>query len=117
MGSAGRNSVKNVNGFSPNQLVFRENTNFPTALNSKLPALVGLPSSRAVANSINAMILPGKPLFKVNPVIGLDMPYNIKLEPLGVFVTLLEIFYIIKEKIIISGMDQEQSLGRMANKF
>ena len=55
MGSAGRNSVKNVNGFSPNQLVFRENTNFPTALNSKLPALVGLPSSRAVANSINAM--------------------------------------------------------------
>ena len=52
---AGRNSVKNVNGFSPNQLVFRENPNFPTALNSKLPALVGLSFSRAVANNINAM--------------------------------------------------------------
>ena len=62
-------------------------------------------------------ILPDKPLFKVNPVIGLDMPYNIKPEPQGMFVTLLEIFYNIKKKIIISGMDQEQSLSRMANKF
>ena len=45
------------------------------------------------------------------------MPYNIKPEPQGMFVTLLEIFYNIKKKIIISGMDQEQSLSRMANKF
>ena len=35
--------------------------------------------------------LPGKPLFKVNPVTGLDVPYNIKPEPLGMVVTLLEI--------------------------
>ena len=47
----------------------------------------------------------------------ISMPYNIKLEPQGMFFTLLEIFYIIKKKIIMSGMDQEQSLGRMANKF
>ena len=51
-------------------------------------------------------MLPDKPLFKVNLVTGLDMPYNIKPEPLGMFVTLLEISYIIKEKIIVSGMDQ-----------
>ena len=55
MGSDRKKLTKNVNGFSPNQLVFRENPNFPTALNSKLPALVGLPSSRVVANNINAM--------------------------------------------------------------
>ena len=36
-----KNSLKNVNGFSPNQLVLGENPNFPTALNSKLPALEG----------------------------------------------------------------------------
>ena len=62
-------------------------------------------------------ILSDKPLFKVNPVTGLNVPYNIKPELLGVFVTLLEILYIIKEKIIVSGMDQEQSLGRTVNKF
>ena len=38
-------------------------------------------------------MLPDKPLFKVNLVTGLDMPYNIKPEPLGMFVTLLEISY------------------------
>ena len=52
-------------------------------------------------------MLPDRPLFKVNPVTGLDVPYNIKPEPPGMFVTLLEILYIIKEKIIVSGMDQE----------
>ena len=31
---AAKNSLKNVNGFSPNQLVLGENPNFPTALNS-----------------------------------------------------------------------------------
>ena len=33
--------AKNVNGFSPNQLVFGGNPNYPTTLNSKLPALKG----------------------------------------------------------------------------
>ena len=62
-------------------------------------------------------MLPDRPLFKVNPVPELDAPYNIKPEPLGMLVTLLEILYIIKEKIIVSDMDQEQSLGMTVNKF
>lgn len=62
------------------------------------------------------LILPNKPLFKVNSVIGLDVLYNIKPEPLVMFVTLLEVMFIIKEKIIASGIDQEQSLGRLGNK-
>ena len=52
---AAKNSLKNVNGFSPNQLVFRGNPNYPTALNSKLPALEGKSSSEIVASNINAM--------------------------------------------------------------
>lgn len=62
------------------------------------------------------LILPNKPLFKVNSVTGLDVLYNIKPEPLVMFVTLLEVMFIIKEKIIASGIDQEQSLGRLGNK-
>ena len=62
-------------------------------------------------------ILTNRPLFKVNLVIGLDVPYSIKPEPLGMFDTLLKILYIIKEKIVVSTMDQEQSLGRTVNKF
>ena len=30
-------------------------------------------------------ILPDKLLFKMNPVTGLDVPYSIKSEPLGIF--------------------------------
>ena len=62
-------------------------------------------------------ILTNRPLFKVNPVTGLDVPYSIKLEPRGVFDTLLKILYIIKEKVVVGSMDQEQSLGRTVNKF
>ena len=52
---AAKNSLKNVNGFSPNQLVFRGNPNYPIAFNSKLPALEGKSSSEIVASNINAM--------------------------------------------------------------
>ena len=117
MGSGSKELTKNVNVFSPNQLAFGRNPNYPTALNSKLPALQGKSSSEVVTSNINAMHAARQALFKLNPGTGLDVPYNIKTQPLGIFVTLLEILYIIKEKIIVSGMDKEQSLGRMVNKF
>ena len=59
-------------------------------------------------------ILPEKSSFKVNPVTGFDMLYNIKSEHLGLFITLLEVLLFIKEKIIVSG--QEEPLGRTVNK-
>ena len=52
---AAKNSLKNVNGFSPNQFVFGGNPNYPSALNSKLPALEGTSSSEVAASNINAM--------------------------------------------------------------
>ena len=49
-----KNSLHNVYGFSPSQLVFGRNPNLPSVLNDKLPALGGRTSSEAVANHLNA---------------------------------------------------------------
>ena len=50
-----KNVLHNVNGYSPNQLVFGKNPNFPSFLNDKLPALEGISTSEVVANNLNAM--------------------------------------------------------------
>ena len=52
---ATKNSHKNVNVFSPNELVFEGNANFPTALNSKLSAIVRKSSNEVVTNNINTL--------------------------------------------------------------
>ena len=49
------NSLKNVNGYSPNQLVFGRNPNFPNVLDNKLPALEKKTTSENVAENLNAM--------------------------------------------------------------
>ena len=48
-----KNSLKNVHGFSPNQLVFGLNPNLPNNMDSKLPE--GKTSSEIVAQNLNAM--------------------------------------------------------------
>ena len=50
-----KNSLKNVHGFSPNQLVFGFNPNLPNCENSKLPALEGKTTSEVVAENLNTM--------------------------------------------------------------
>ena len=55
-----KNSLKNINGFSPNQMVFGKNPNFPVSLNSNLPALKGVTSSQVVADNLNAMNAEGQ---------------------------------------------------------
>ena len=52
---AANNYQKYINGFCPNQLVSKGNSNYPTALNSKLSALEGQLSSEVGANNINAI--------------------------------------------------------------
>ena len=47
--------MKNVNGFSPCQLVFSRNPNFPNVCDNKLPALECSTSSDVVASNLNAM--------------------------------------------------------------
>ena len=61
-------------------------------------------------------ILPCKILYKVNPTIEKDVLCNVKLEPLAMFVTLLKTLFIIIERIVVSNMKQEQSLGMTVNK-
>ena len=53
--TAAKNYLKNINGLSPNQMVFGKNPNFPVSLNSNLPALEGVTSSQVVADNLNAM--------------------------------------------------------------
>ena len=50
-----KNSLSNISGFSPNQLVFGYNPNSPSVLNDYLPALEGISSSEIVANNLNAL--------------------------------------------------------------
>lgn len=50
-----KNSLKNVHGYSPNQLVFGRNTNHPCAENDKLPALENKTSSQIVADNLNTL--------------------------------------------------------------
>ena len=50
-----KNALKNVYGFSPNQLVFGHNPNLPSVIDSKLPALSGTTSSQLIASHLNAM--------------------------------------------------------------
>ena len=53
--TAARNSLKYINGFSPNQMVFGKNPNFPVTLDSNLSALEGVTSSQVAADNLNAM--------------------------------------------------------------
>lgn len=48
------NSLKKVNGFSPNQLAFGSNPNLLNKINSKLPAHEGKTFSEIVAKNLNA---------------------------------------------------------------
>lgn len=50
-----KNSLHNVHGYSPYQLVFGRNPNIPSALTDQPPALEGTTTSEVVRNHINAL--------------------------------------------------------------
>ena len=50
-----KNALHNVHGFSPNQLVFGKNPNFPAVVRNKPPALEGKTTSEIVACNLNTM--------------------------------------------------------------
>ena len=54
-GVSAKIASKNVHGFSPDQLVFGRNPNFPEDSDNELPALEGRTVSEIVANNLNAM--------------------------------------------------------------
>ena len=55
LGQHGKNSMQNVYGFSPNQLVFGTNPNLPNIMTEGLPALEGKTSSEVFADHMNAL--------------------------------------------------------------
>ena len=50
-----KNTLSNVNGYSPHQLVFGENPRLPSILHDKLPALEENCYSKIMSNNLNAM--------------------------------------------------------------
>ena len=50
-----KNSLQNISGFSPYQLVFGRNPKLPSVLNDRLPALEGVTESKLVSDIINAL--------------------------------------------------------------
>ena len=52
---AAKNSLKNVYGFGPNQLVFGKNPNMPSLCEGNLASLQGKTSSQVIAENLNAM--------------------------------------------------------------
>ena len=50
-----KNALLNCYGYSPNQLVFSYNPNFPSVSENKLPALEGITSNELVASHLNAL--------------------------------------------------------------
>ena len=50
-----KNSLLNSYGYSPNQLVFGYNPNFPSVLNNQLPSQNGVTSSELIALHLNSL--------------------------------------------------------------
>lgn len=50
-----KNSLQNISGFSPYQLVFGRNPNLPSALTDRLPALEGVTASKLISDQLNAL--------------------------------------------------------------
>ena len=50
-----KNSLQNIYGYSPHQLVFGKNPTLPSVFENKLPALEGVSGSKLVATHVNAL--------------------------------------------------------------
>ena len=59
-----KNSLSNVHGFSPYQLVFVMNPRLPNVLSNRPPALEGLSESKIVASNLRSMHKASKAFIK-----------------------------------------------------
>ena len=55
MGHKCKNSLQNVYGYSPNQLVFGKSPSFPAVFNNDSPALESSAASEVIAEYLNAL--------------------------------------------------------------
>ena len=50
-----KNALANVHGYSPNQLMFGKNPNFPSVLHDKLPAFEDIWKSEVLLGNLNIL--------------------------------------------------------------
>ena len=89
------NVLKNVHGYSPNQLVFGKNNNHPCAENGKLPALENRTSSQIVADNLNTLHAARENYIKSESSEKLKraLKYNVRTHSETVFNTGDVVFY------------------------
>ena len=68
--TSAKNSLKNIFGYSPNQLVFAKNPNLPIVVGSEPPALEGISSSKLIADHLNCMHTARKAFTDLKPQIN-----------------------------------------------
>ena len=66
MAISAKNSLKNVHGFSPNQLVFGSNPSFPNVMNKAPPALGGKLPTKLLLKTLMPCMLQDKLSFKAS---------------------------------------------------
>ena len=112
-----KNLLLNSYGYSPNQLVFGYNPNFPSVMRNKPPALEGVITSKLIALHLNALHSARKRFIKseADEKLRRAQRHKTRLSTSKVFRVVIR--YFIREVIQATGKGQELLLGMTINKF
>ena len=112
-----KNLLLNSYGYSPNQLVFGYNPNFPLVMRNKPPALEGVITSKLIALHLNALHSARKRFIKseADEKLGRALRHKTRLSTSKVFRVVIR--YFIGEVIQATGKGQELLLGMTISKF
>ena len=112
-----KNSLLNSYGYSPNQLVFGYNPNFPSVMQNKPPSLEGVIASKLIALHVNALHLARKRFIESEADQKLCRGLKHKRDYQLVTFFRVVIRYFIREVIQATGKGQELLLGVTINTF
>ena len=112
-----KNLLLNSYGYSPNQLVFGYNPNFPSVMRNKPPALEGVITSKLIALHLNALHSARKRFIKseADEKLRRALRHKTRLSTSKVFRVVIR--YFIGEVIQATGKGQELLLGMTISKF
>ena len=112
-----KNLLVNSYGYSPNQLVFGSNPNFPSVMRNKPPALEGVITSKLIALHLNALHSARKRFIKseADEKLRRALRHKKRLSTSKVFRVVIR--YFIGEAIQATGKGQELLLGMTISKF
>ena len=112
-----KNLLLNSYGYSPNQLVFGYNPNFPSVMRNKPPALEGVITSKLIALHLNALHSARKRFIKseADEKLRRALRHKTRLSTSKVFRVVIR--YFIGQVIQATGKGQELLLGMTISKF